>query len=212
MKEILIVVLALFYVFAESAIIHGQENKSKSDWYIGFGIGSGRDFAEGDSFQKIYKDWGDDAEVRINKDSSYPVAINFGLGLILNPYFHSGLDISAIRQQCEYKYGGWDGTAAMQINNYLAVIKYYPIETGFSLKGGFGLAAFYVSTEGDIFDDESEEYYGGKAFLFGAGYDFPLGDTFNLGIHAEYSKQTYSGNKAPSYTEFFNIYISFYWF
>ena len=52
----------------------------------------------------------------------------------------------------------------------------------------------------------------GYAFLIGAVYDFWLGETFNLGIRAEYSRQTYSDDEAPDDTDFINVYVSFYWF
>jgi len=182
-----------------------DEAKTKSDWYIGFGIGGGRGNIEGDSFKSWFNLFGEELGAGSSSIES-PVTINFGLGLILNPNLHIGWDVSAILQTAEYIYGH---NEKMQIDffvtNMLAAVTYYPNVTGFSLKGGAGFSNFDYAVDG-----YSEQYYG-YAFLAGIGYDLWLGETFNLGLRLEYSKQYYNDSKAPKNTDFVNVYVSFYW-
>ena len=84
------------------------------------------------------------------------------------------------------------------------------MKKGLFLKAGAGISALYYRIDTPIFDQT--ETYSGTGFLLGIGYDFWLGESFNLGIHAEYSKQSYSESDAPDDTEFTSIYLSFYWF
>jgi hypothetical protein len=182
----------------------GDSEHQKSSWYIGFGLGSGRGYIEGDSFQDLFDKIGPDAE------TSPTIFFNFGVGGILTPQWHLGFDITAIRQQATYELYRQSADASFQINNYLLAATFYPMNEGFFLRGGIGLSAFQFTLTGDV-EDEISESYSGTGFLIGTGYDFWLGKTFNLGIHADYSKQSYSDSEAPDDTNFFAIYVSFYW-
>lgn len=176
------------------------EEKKKSPWYIGFGVGLGNLEIEGETLDDMY---GDNPYIDVGPE----ITFNFGVGAIINPKLHLGLDISAIRQSAE---DDFNQSLDFQINNYFAALSYYPIGKGFFIKAGAGISVAVIELDSVVFDDS--ESYTGTGYLLGIGYDFWLGKTFNLGIHAEYSKQTYDDNDAPEDTDFTSIYISFYWF
>ena len=191
--------------------IRNSDLKTKSSWYIGFGLGSGRGAIEGDSFNKIFDSFADSPYV-YSCSKSTPVTLNFGVGAIINPKLHVGLDISAIYQTAEYYIsGGEKAEIEFLVTNMLGAITYYPNETGFSLKGGLGISNSDFSTSGGPSIMNSSEQYSGYAFLIGVGYDFWLGKTFNLGLHVEYSRQNYNDSWAPKNSDFVNVYLSFYW-
>jgi hypothetical protein len=175
------------------------EEKQKSSWYIGFGVGTGELKVEGETMEDAFDEYP-------SIDVGQELTFNFGVGKILNPKLHLGFDASAIRQSAEDDSDSID----LQVNNYLAAITYFPKEKGLSLKAGVGISALVYEID-TSFVDESETY-AGLGFLLGLGYDFWLGKSFNLGIHAEYSRQSYNDSDAPDDTEFTSIYLSFYWF
>jgi hypothetical protein len=174
--------------------------KKKSSWYIGFGVGTGELKVEGETMDDAFNEYP-------SIDVGQELTFNFGVGKILNQKLHLGFDASAIRQSAE---GDSDSNIDLQVNNYLAAITYFPKEKGFSLKAGVGLSSLIYEIDTTVVDES--ETYAGTAFLLGIGYDFWLGRSFNLGIHAEYSMQSYSDSDAPDDTEFTSIYLSFYWF
>jgi len=191
--------------------------KTKSSWYIGFGLGSGLGRIEGTRFDKVFDSLADLPGVyKIEK--STPVTINFGVGGIINPNLHIGLDISAIYQDATYYESGYhnipiENEMDFLITNMLCAVTYYPKVTGFSLKGGVGISSFdYSASNIGAFGDDFSGQYSGYAFLIGVGYDFWLGDTFNLGLHLEFSRQKYKDFMAPKNTDFINAYVSLYWF
>lgn len=205
-------ILIFFMFLSFPAFLNAQsyaDEHHKSIWYIGFGLGSGQGWIEGDTFSKYFDNEGD--YIGIKPEKSPMITFNFGIGAILNPNLHIGFDGSAIRQTATYNSAGLKGEYTYQINNYLLAVTYYPDETGLSLKAGIGFADMQWDVTGDLFYSHFTETYTGNAYLIGAGYDFWLGDTFNLGLHVEYSKQNYNNSKAPSDSDFVNIYVSFYW-
>lgn len=202
MKRIIVFLFAFAFVLSFASLSSAQHQKSS--WYIGFGIGSGSAKYEGDSLEDWAKALGAG-----DPEAETPITINFGVGAILNPNLHLGLDISALRESVTDDPS--DGEAIAQINNYLLAATFFPMGEGLSLKAGFGRCALVAELDVPGFIDESETY-GGWSYLIGAGYQLWLGEHFNLGIHFEYSKQSYSDSDAPDDSEFFNVYVSFYWF
>jgi hypothetical protein len=187
-------VTVLFLIIAANSSF-AQEHQ-KSSWYIGFGLGSGQAKFEGD---KAFE----------NADSKSPkITFNFGVGAILNPNIHLGFDVSAWRQEAEYDY--YNQTISYQINNYMLALTFFPMETGLALKAGVGACVFVYNNDYD--GGSTAESYSGKAFLFGVAYHFWLGETFNLGLNLEYSKQYYNDDEVFDDTDFWNAYVSFYWF
>jgi hypothetical protein len=200
MNRLLVLLIAFAFVFSFVSLSNAQQ---KDTWYIGFGFGSGSAEYEGDSLEDNAKDWGvDDA------DASTPITFNFGVGAILNPNLHLGLDISALRESVESD--EYDADATAQINNYLLAATFFPAGAGLSLKGGIGLCALTWEVDRPGYDED--DTYGGWAFLIGVGYQFGLCGNTNLGIHLEYSRQSYGDDDAPDDTNFINVYVSLYWF
>ncbi len=180
-----------------------EEEYQKSAWYFGFGLGTGKGEIEGNSFSaRLVEISGVDAP-----DISQLITLNYGLGAIVTEWAHIGFDGSALRQQASYKVDGISGNSSFQIINSLCAITVYPVGRSFFLKGGYGFCVF--GAEGS---DDTDYSYSGRSFLLGTGFDFPLNKTFRMGIHAEYSRQSYNKKDAPDDTNFFNVYVSFYWF
>lgn len=172
-----------------------QEHK-KSSWYIGFGIGTGDGSGEVDGKEVTSDEW------FAGLSTSPVLTMNFGVGGIINPKLHLGFDWSAIRQE-----GSGHGIERMvQINNYLFALTYFPKGEGLFLKAGAGASSIIYDVSGG-----SPSAYSGTAILGGLGYAFWLGKSFNLCLNAEYSHQTYSNKYAPDNSQFWNLYVSFYW-
>ena len=200
MKKIVTLTVVSFVIVLFSSGITLAEEKKKSNWYIGFGVGTGELKVEGETMDDAFDEYP-------TIDVGQEVTFNIGVGAIINPKLHLGFDVSAIRQSAE---DDFDQTLDLQVNNYFAALSYYPTGKGFFLKAGAGISAAVVELDTAFVDDS--ETYSGTGFLLGIGYDFWIGKSFNLGIHAEYSKQSYSDSDAPDDTEFTSIYLSFYWF
>lgn len=199
MKRMITIVLIISSIVFWGSGIALAEEKKKSNWYIGFGIGLGALQLEGESLDDYYDDDPD-------ADVGGEVTLNFGVGAIIKEKFHLGFDGSTVRQEVDFDIGD----AAYQVNNYYAALSYYPWTKGFFIKAGAGWSILVY--EYDRPADDDIDRFGGFGYLVGLGYDFWLGKTFNLGIHAEYSRQSYSDSDAPDDTEFSSVYLSFYWF
>ncbi len=178
------------------------EEYQKSGWYFGFGLGTGKGEIEGNSFSSGFNRIGGDNEL----DISQLITLNYGLGAIITGWAHLGFDGSAIRQQASYKIDGASKKVAFQIVNNLIAASFYPFGSSFFLKFAYGFCFFITD------NDEDSNSYSGRSFLLGTGYDFRLGNNFRLGLHGDYSRQSYSTKEAPNDTNFYSIYLSFYWF
>jgi hypothetical protein len=178
------------------------ESQEKSNWYIGFGIGGGDLKIEG---KRLDDELGDVPGLDIGTE----VMINLGVGMILNPKIHLGLDVSSIGQTV--KSDMVRSELDLQVTNIFGAATYYPMDKGLSIKGGLGPSVLRAKT---VFPGglEKSEDYNGFGMLLGLGYEFWLGKSFNLGGRLEYSKQYYNGDQAPDDTEFIALYLSFYWF
>jgi len=198
---LVVILLAGFH----NAALADDDVHEKSSWYIGFGIGSGNGAWNINNTEVTFDDYFEGA------DSTTPrVTINFGVGAILGQKFHLGFDGSAIREQGSLEVLGETLDVAVQINNYLGAVSYFPFTTGFFIKGGAGFSVMMIQA---VYGSDTEtESYSGTSVLAGAGYAIWIGKTFNLCLNAEYSYQSYSGDEAPDNSHFWNVYISFYWF
>jgi opacity protein-like surface antigen len=205
MKRIIfaVVVCAFAVVFIQTA--QAEENE-KSNWYIGFGLGTGNGGWTVSGNSITMDEW---AEGSTDKTT---VTIDFGVGAILNPSTHIGFDGSAIRRQISASALGYDITANVQINNYLAMLTFSPTDSGFFLHGGAGVSVFVLDLKISGIGSDSESA-SGFAGLAGLGYAFWLGESFNLGLNFDYSYQSYrSNNLELDDSHFWNVYVSFYWF
>jgi len=194
--------LAVLLVWGAAGAAAAEEAQ-KSKWYIGFGVGSGQLRIEGESMTD-YLDGFEDL------DADSPVTLHFGVGGIVNPKLHLGFDMSTIYQYAEEDDDD-DANVDLQVNNYMFAAHFYPVKKGFFIKAGTGFSLLTVDVD-DGPEGDDRETYDGLGYLLGSGYDFWLGKSFNLGIHAEFSQQYYNDSEAPDETHFFSVYVSFYWF
>ena len=199
-RAITIGLMIIIFVFTLSGTTLAEEKK-KSSWYIGFGLGTGSLEIEGETVDDAY---GDDPNIDVGTELTF----HFGVGAIINPKLHLGFDVSAIRQEVDSNTSS--DSESYQINNYFAALSYYPWTKGLFIKIGGGLSNLVYEYDSGYYDDS--ETFDGTGYLVGLGYDFWLGKSFNLGVHAEYSKQSYSDSDGPEDTEFTSIYLSFSWF
>lgn len=182
--------------------------QEKSSWYLGFGIGTG----DG-SLENKYG-YSDNISNAFGSGWNYSprVAINFGVGSILNPKTHLGFELSAIRQDATYSSSGISGSASLQINNYMAIATYFPMISGFFVKGGAGLSYLQWEANASVpgYSEHISDTYSGMGIIGGIGYAFWIGETFNLCLHFDYSYQEYG--EYIDNSNFYAVYISFYWF
>ncbi len=206
MKKTSFLFILFALIIAFKAQINAQESPhQKSGWYIGFGLGTGDAGWEVDGKSYTLDDYFEGV------DSVSPkVTINFGVGAILSPSIHIGLDISAVRQEGSISTTYGDFTAALQITNTLGVLTYFPMNEGLFLRIGAGVSN--ISQEFQFLGEQKSNSYSGFAYLGGVGYALWIGQTFNLCLNFDYSAQSYSDNEAPDNSHFWAFYVSFYWF
>ncbi len=91
---------------------------------------------------------------------------------------------------------------------------FFPTGSGFSLRAGAGLGHLALSSDNGYFTFDGTN--DGTAVLFGVGYSFWIGRSFNIGLNLDHEVQNYSetdGDFAAvdraSATQF---YISFDWY
>jgi hypothetical protein len=158
--------------------------QQRGSWYIGFGLGGGDGSVNlpagpiSSGGKMSFKEY--------LGPSPTTVSINFKVGATLTPKLLLGGDITAIRSNS--KDSGVD--ASLQINNYLAMLTFFPMEKGLFLRGGLGFSAFsYDVSAGGNSASNSE---GGTAVQAGIGYAWWLGQAFNLTVNLDFAGQSYS--------------------
>jgi hypothetical protein len=173
----------------------------RSPWYIGFGIGGGNGNVSYTGGDYTFDEW------HGGTNSPTNVFINFKIGATLAPGLLLGFDGSAVRSQLDE--GGF--VTALQINNYDAMLTWFPQEEGFFVRGGAGITRFVMEFDDGLssFDDSVSGYN----VLVGGGYAFWLGQAFNLTVNADYSIQTYGSNDYDlESSNFFALWVGFDWY
>lgn len=199
MKKTIFISLFLLY-FSSSAGAQYYTEHERGSWYIGFGIGSGYGWfqfpGESVSFNEMFKGL-----------STTTLTLNFKVGGTVSPYLLVGFDITSIRRQ-----GTGEGIdAAVQINNYDAMVTYFPMKEGFFIRGGAGFAA--AIQEVSVNGTSQIATASGMNILLGTGYAFWLLKSFNLTLNADYSLQSYSKKSGnPDSSQFINFYLGFDWY
>jgi opacity protein-like surface antigen len=182
-----------------------SKQKHKPSVYYGLGIGSGQGWVERNTFNTLFKQ--QEEEWNVDTERSFRFALNVGVGIVLNPKWQVGLDLSASRQYVDKKEWGKDQDMSYRINNYLLCARYFPSQTGLSFKAGIGLPGY----QGRVLREVIRETYSGYAVLAGVGYDLRMDKTMKIGFHLDYSHQRYPGQAGPDYTNMINAHVAFYW-
>jgi hypothetical protein len=173
----------------------------RDTWYIGFGVGSGQGHATSDYGSGSFSE---------GMSDSTTAFINFKVGATMSPKLLLGFDISALRTAGTINTGSFGGfDAAIQVTNYDAMLTWFPMERGLSLRGGLGLSTLVVDTSGLGSDSVN-----GANLTLGAGYAFWLGKSFNLTLNLDFSAQNYNSSKAgaPSKSNYWAFWLGFDWY
>lgn len=175
------------------------ETHTRGNWYIGFGLGAGLDARYTLNGQDItFDDWMQGAEEKGAK-----TAINFKVGGTLSPKTLLGFDGTAVGQTGTY--GGED--VQIQINNYFLMLTHFPNEEGFFIRAGGGFSNIMAKTP------VGTDVVSGYGVLGGIGYAFWLGQSFNLTLNLDHSRQFYSGGTYdPENSQYTAAYVGFDWY
>lgn len=178
------------------------EDQKRQSWYIGFGLGTFFDAAwVTDGVELTWEDF------YAGADTSPNICLNFKVGGTLSPNFLLGFDVTAIREE-----GSGTGLKiSSQINNYFAMLTWFPFEKGLFFRLGGGISAFQFEVNSASLGNSNEQYNGGGA-LAGIGFALWLGKRFNLTLNVDYSRQWYNDPNGPDESRFFIIYIGFDWY
>ena len=194
----------------------GVGKNRKSSWYIGFGFGgaNGRiTYMNGEktTLQK-YVQQSAGEHVDYNDGS----IIDFGVGFILNQYFHLGFDMMGFGEQAKIKNRpGSNNTGAprsesLDILNGMALITYYPFSRGLNFRGGIGISTLeheivYYNRSGS-----KKIELDGSAYSAGIGYALTVGITFTVCANLDYTRMNYE--KEVRSVDMVSFSISAYWF
>lgn len=197
-----LLLLITLFCLTLPATAQAQTRHQRGDWYIGFGLGGGlsADYKiDGDTV--TFDDWLEG----LDKDSK--LSLNFKVGGTIDSKNLLGFDITAVNQT-----GTAIGVDALiQINNYFLMWTHFPREEGAFFRLGGGLSNI-VAEVNSSFGDFSDRV-NGEGLLLGVGYAFWLGQSFNLTLNLDHSRQWYSsGAGEPDSSQFTIFYIGFDWY
>ena len=160
---------------------------------------------------RSYSGW---AEYYNVKEEDETTTFHIAVGSVVNPKIHLGLDISGVSQEAscpryDPSYYLSPAKVEMQLRNYFVAVSYFPFEKGLFLKAGGGISELTQTTT--VFSEQKDKF-SGFGYMIGIGYDLRIVKRLHIGIHADYSRQTYNSSDAPDDTDFTNIYIALYFY
>lgn len=182
---------------AAPAPAYQHRGPRRDPWYIGFGIGTGSGDVSGQGSTFSFK------EMNLDR-STTNIALNFKIGATLSPRLLLGFDVTAAAAMASE--GGV--STSIQVTNYDAMVTFFPMETGFFVRGGVGL----TNMVWDLDVLGSNSYKGGNV-LVGVGYAWWIGQKFNLTANLDFSAQSYgSSTDAPESSKFWALWLGFDWY
>lgn len=190
---IIIAALMILAIPGQSSAV----NNTASSWYIGFGAGSGIAFGDG----KIFHEEANSIAV--------PLVLNLGIGASLSKQLFLGFDYISFSHFADQKINGKEETRVLSVDNFFASVMYFPGGERLFLKVASGWS--YLGDWEYDFINSSATFYGGPGITAGIGYFIPLGDTLNLGMHLEYSREWFN-SELFDHSDMAVIYVSLYWF
>jgi len=187
---------------------YARPGARRDPWYIGFGIGTGSArFVAADGTRVSFTDWAG--------ADPFTLSLNFKVGATLSPDLLLGFDVTAVRTQSIYRdsFGG-ESTVGIQVNNYDAMLTWFPMGEGFFLRGGAGFASLVADTTGAVGTARGSQ--GGVGVVAGLGYAFWLGRSFNLTLNLDLSGQSYGKSDSdpfqPKSSSAVNFFVGFDWY
>jgi outer membrane protein with beta-barrel domain len=187
MKKI-VFFLILFFSINHSQLFSNDFN----NWYLGggIGLGSGGWYSDNNSFS--FNEW-----FKESSSSSFPYTLSFNMGQAINENIFIGCDFSMIRKTGEFE----SKSGAVQISNFLGSVIYLLNEYNILLKAGAGIGRISLTV------DDDKSYNTGPAILVGTGYQIYEG----IGINFDYSLQFYLNGSPPNGSQFWNLYVTYFW-
>lgn len=171
-----------------------QPEKARDSWYIGFSLGGGGGSVDDATGSSSMTDF-------IGPDPT-TLALGFRVGATLTPKLLLGLDVYAVGA---FSTSDFEDTS-IQVSTYGASATFFPWEKGFFLKGGPALAVLSLD-QGSYGSGD----WRGFGFSYGAGYEFWLGRSFNLGVVLEGNTSWY-GSDGPDSTSIGSLSLAFDWY
>jgi hypothetical protein len=166
-------------------------------WYLGTGLGPGIDARYKFNGQTITFD--DRLQGATDKTGLIGLNLING-GIALTPRLLVGGSVSAVAQSG--KIAGDD--THIQINNYLAMLTYFPFEHGFYVRGGAGYSNITIEV------GSNSDSAGGIGILVGAGYNLRLVGRHYLSFAVDQSFQSYgSSDTKPESSRFSAAYLGY---
>jgi hypothetical protein len=184
--------------------------RQRDTWYIGFGLGTGGGgYTQSDGTRVTFSD-------AVGSDP-VTVSLNFKVGATLTPNLLLGFDTTAVRTAGTFDDAfGNRVTTAIQVNNYDAMLTWFPVGSGFYLRGGAGLASIVADVSVNGGGLRGSATRNGVGIVAGAGYAFWLGRSFNLTLNLDLSGQSYgkksSDPSAPRSSSAANLFVGFDWY
>jgi hypothetical protein len=175
-----------------SASVHAKDNNhQRSLWYIGFGIGTGNGTLNYD----------DDSTVNMKKWSGgNPSVLEFGIGFRVTQKILFGAELIV----CNSEKKSGHGTYVSGVSYAALVMTFYPTDSGFFIRNGIGISEYSNDMPPSVLAR-------GDSVIFGTGYAFWVGKSFNLILNFDFSYHRFYTSKVHSGT-LYSMYLSCYWF
>jgi hypothetical protein len=178
-----------------------RQASGRDTWYIGFGLGAGGGRVSQGGTSYSFKDYQ-------GNGATTDVSINFKVGATLSPRLLAGFDASAVRSATDAN----GATTGVQINNYDAMLTFFPSERGFFVRGGAGLSVIVEEVSVPGFASASRSTNGVNV-LAGLGYAWWIGQHFNLTANLDFSGQSYgSSSDKPERSSAWALWLGFDWY
>jgi hypothetical protein len=194
--------LALFLA-AAPLVAFGQPapaEAQRGSWYIGFGLGSGGADA---AWQGSSHSFGSG-----HTNAFY----NFKIGGTATQWLLVGLDVSGFASSA-----GRSGqvTTSAAVRNVDVALTVFPFERGLFIRSGLGRSEILAREEGPTLGGTYRIDRGasGTNAFFGVGWAFWLGQSFNLTVALDTSRQRYSSSFTdPESSSFWALWVGADWY
>jgi len=202
--------LVCFLSYGMNAVANPAAEKQRNDWYYGLGLGRAtilNAYYVNAGETTKFKDW---AESQAYNQALY----NLKWGKTINDYVLVGLDFSIVNYANGALFADNINLKYINIKNYFAVVSYFPWRVGWLFRGGAGYSRLVRER---YFKDDIEkntyEHTAGYGFVAGVGYSFWIGESLNLSIYLDHSRQWYNDSSTdPDRSGFTAIYMGFDWY